>query len=426
MLKNIVEETCNSPGTTTAILLGGAVDGRLPFIHPATFANGDTVFYAIRGLVSGVVQTEWGIGTVASGPPTQLSRTTVVGNSAGTTARLNFTGAVRVYNETLAEFETYRKSNGLLNASPAAIGGSLWSGQATANVITAFTPVPFEDGVKPGTMMFIGVQAAPTGLVTVSVNGGAASPLLTGERARQCSVGDFFPGDLLTVVWDGANWRLLAPAQPSLVPVGAVLPYTGGGAPSRYLWPDGRNVSRTTYPALNALYAASGYPFGAGNGSTTFGLPDLRGRVLAGRDDLGGVDAARITGVLGTIAWTLGGVGGSQWLHAHNHGVTEGAHSHSFTGTAHNHGVNDPQHDHFMDQVLRNLGGTGSLGGGGSITAGGFSTGNNSTGITIQNATAGGTVGAATTGLSVNSNGAGNAQNLQPMLVLNWILFAGT
>lgn len=51
--------------------------------------------------------------------------------------------------------------------------------------------------------------------------------------------------------------------------------------------PDGRELKRADYPRLNARYAAMGYPFGAGNGTTTFNIPDVRGRALVGRDTMG-------------------------------------------------------------------------------------------------------------------------------------------
>jgi microcystin-dependent protein len=64
-------------------------------------------------------------------------------------------------------------------------------------------------------------------------------------------------------------------------------------APSGYLKANGALVSRTSYAAL---FAAIGTTFGAGDGSTTFALPDLRGEFLRGWDDGRGVDAGRVFG----------------------------------------------------------------------------------------------------------------------------------
>lgn len=68
----------------------------------------------------------------------------------------------------------------------------------------------------------------------------------------------------------------------AVVPVGVVLPYAGSVLPSGglYLFCDGSEVSRSTY---SDLFAAIGTSYGIGNGSTTFNLPDLRGRVPTGK-----------------------------------------------------------------------------------------------------------------------------------------------
>ena len=62
-------------------------------------------------------------------------------------------------------------------------------------------------------------------------------------------------------------------------PPGMIVPYGGSRAPAGWLLCDGSAVSRSTYAAL---FAAIGTAFGTGNGSSTFTLPDLRGRVPAG------------------------------------------------------------------------------------------------------------------------------------------------
>lgn len=64
-------------------------------------------------------------------------------------------------------------------------------------------------------------------------------------------------------------------------PVGKVSAYAGSSAPSGWLLCDGSAVSRTTYAAL---FAIIGTVFGSGNGSTTFNLPNSKGRAIVGRD----------------------------------------------------------------------------------------------------------------------------------------------
>ena len=75
------------------------------------------------------------------------------------------------------------------------------------------------------------------------------------------------------------SWEYLsAPVATASVPVGASMEWNKSSVPSGYLLEDGRAVSRTTY---SALFAVIGTTYGAGNGSTTFNLPDSRGRVAA-------------------------------------------------------------------------------------------------------------------------------------------------
>jgi phage-related tail fiber protein len=83
----------------------------------------------------------------------------------------------------------------------------------------------------------------------------------------------------------------LANAQLGLA--GAVAPFARSTAPTGWLKANGATVSRSTYAAL---FAAIGTTFGAGDGSTTFVLPDLRGEFLRGWDDGRGVDTPRAFG----------------------------------------------------------------------------------------------------------------------------------
>lgn len=103
-----------------------------------------------------------------------------------------------------------------------------------------------------------------------------------------------------------------APAwdSPFILPSGAVMPYAGATEPSGWLFCYGQNVSRTTYAAL---FAVLGTTYGSGDGSTTFALPDLRGRVVAGQDDMGGTSASRLTNQSGGLDGdVLGATGGAE------------------------------------------------------------------------------------------------------------------
>jgi microcystin-dependent protein/sporulation protein YlmC with PRC-barrel domain len=73
--------------------------------------------------------------------------------------------------------------------------------------------------------------------------------------------------------------KLATAAQQALVPAGAVMAFAMNSAPSGWLAADGSNVNRTTYASL---FSAIGTTYGAGDGSTTFDLPDLRGYFVRG------------------------------------------------------------------------------------------------------------------------------------------------
>lgn len=130
--------------------------------------------------------------------------------------------------------------------------------------------------------------------------------------------------------WRGAWQQLGAGAVLGSVP-GDVKLHAGATIPEGYILCDGQALDRVTYidlfDAINTIY-------GAGDGSTTFNVPDMRGRVIAGLD----AGAGRITDPAGN---TLGGV-----LGAETHALTENelrAHTHPATIDAvadHNHGAN--------------------------------------------------------------------------------------
>ncbi|MFO6418987.1 phage tail protein [Hylemonella sp. W303a] len=77
------------------------------------------------------------------------------------------------------------------------------------------------------------------------------------------------------------------------VPVGAVMSFAGSTCPSGWLSAAGSEVNRATYPDL---FSYIGTTYGAGNGSTTFRLPELRGEFVRGLDNGRGVDSGRALG----------------------------------------------------------------------------------------------------------------------------------
>ncbi len=115
---------------------------------------------------------------------------------------------------------------------------------------------------------------------------------------------------------------------PSPVPTGGIVAYGGTSAPSGYLMADGSLVSRTTYAAL---FTAIGTAFGAGDGMTTFGLPDLRQRFPLGK-------AASGTG--STLGETGGLIDHTHTGPSHTHALTvDLSHTHTIPNFLHSHNV---------------------------------------------------------------------------------------
>jgi microcystin-dependent protein len=146
----------------------------------------------------------------------------------------------------------------------------------------------------------------------------------------------------------------------------------------------GRTGSGTTAAEAATDYAAN----------KTIVIPDLRGRVVAGADNMGGSTASRITVAGGNFAGTTNGLAGG----LQNHTLTMAQLA------AHSHGVTDPGHFHTAKHTNNpSLNGTGA----GVDTSDG-----------IPNMTD-----TKTTGITINSAGSGNAHPiLQPTMILNKII----
>lgn len=284
----------------------------------------------------------------------------------------------------------------------------------------------------------------------------------------------------ITVQADG---RISAISAAVTFMVGEVKLWPVSTPPAGFLNCDGSAVSRTTY---SNLYNLIGTTFGAGDGSTTFNLPDMRARVPVGWDS--GAGTGRVTsGTSGVDSSTVGASGGDQRLQLHVHAITDPGHSHGVTDPGHNHGISDPGHNHGTNdpghahgiadpghshgvsdpghlhaegssapgnsfgggsasteilnfdtegaRVYNNVNtstngtGIGIDGSGTGVGVYGNTTGVSNqasgTGVSVNSNTTGVTTNSATTGVATVSTGNGVAQNMQPSLVLNYIIFAG-
>lgn len=202
----------------------------------------------------------------------------------------------------------------------------------------------------------------------------------------------------------------------ALTPTGTVSDFAGLNAPSGWLMCYGQAISRTTYANL---FSIIGTTFGVGNGSTTFNVPDLRGRVVAGQDDMGGSSANRLTGSFtGSVDGDVFGSTGGQ--EAHTLLITEiPSHNHNFNDPGHNHGVYDPGHSHTSNKrFLQDVGSGGNIAnpGGGSVFRGlsDLAINGSGTGIGIYGNT---------TGITIQPSGGDQAHNVvQPTIILNKII----
>jgi microcystin-dependent protein len=101
------------------------------------------------------------------------------------------------------------------------------------------------------------------------------------------------------------------------IPSGVVFPFAGTAAPYGYLVCDGSAISRTEYPAL---FSAIGTSHGQGDGSTTFNLPDYRGRFMRGVDGAAGRDPDKASRSAAAAGGNTGdAVGSAQGDNVGNH-----------------------------------------------------------------------------------------------------------
>jgi microcystin-dependent protein len=117
----------------------------------------------------------------------------------------------------------------------------------------------------------------------------------------------------------------------SFVPAGAVMAFAMNLVPTGWLHANGSAVSRTTYSALWTALGTTSSPYGQGDGSTTFNLPDLRGYFVRGS----GVNSD------GTASGTFGAKQADQFQ-THGHSASSnstGAHTHSVIQTIDNNGA---------------------------------------------------------------------------------------
>ena len=188
-----------------------------------------------------------------------------------------------------------------------------------------------------------------------------------------------------------------------VLPVGTVAMFATSVIPAKWLLCSGGAVNRTTYAEL---YAIIGTQYGAGNGTTTFTLPNFFGRSPMQAE---GTYLAGTGAVAGAFTHTLI----TQEIPSHNHALTDPGHIHTLT---------DPGHAH--NEQITNAAFKGGAAGANSTF--GAATSNNAARATTDSNTTGLTVQSHTTGITEGNTGGGGAHsNLHPVLAMNFMIYAG-
>lgn len=190
---------------------------------------------------------------------------------------------------------------------------------ATGGTSTAYTVTSYEvfDTLAHmnGAMVAFTPHTTNGATVTLNVDGLGAKPLRSAP-STELLAGVLIQGTPYVATYNNSDavWYLQSfYGNPYSIPLGGGLPFFGSTAPnSSFVFPYGQQISQTTYSALYALF---GNTYGTATGGMFF-LPDIRGRVIAGKDDMGGSAASRLTssgaGFGGSGAATLGATGGAE------------------------------------------------------------------------------------------------------------------
>ena len=218
-------------------------------------------------------------------------------------------------------------------------------------------------------------------------------------------------------------------ALDATMPIGALIDFAGSAAPSGWLLCDGRAVSRSIY---SDLFAVLGTSWGAGDGSTTFRLPNTPGRATVATGTVTDSNGNNVAFAFGQTAGAV--LQNIQQAHLPAYNLTAaaaGTHSHgNSTGIAgaHNHTV-DSQGDHSHTYISPATPGPVMFSGGPFGVAGTTTT--STDGAHIHNVSyvdnhAHGIVPDGSHTHTVPSGGGGQAVNmLSPVIVMNKIIFAG-
>ena len=344
---------------------GGSNDGEVSLI------NGETAFIFANGTGSNSIVTKVNVGAKLG------DNLDVTGKSIVTTSNGNIVLAPNGTGDVQVDADTFRVGDTDADATITTNGtGDLILRTNNATTSGTFVIADGADG---------DITVAPNGTGKFTITG--SNIVFEGATAddHETTFAITDPTADRTITFPDASGTVALSADvSSAVPPGTVLATARSSAPTGYLLCDGAAVSRSTY---SDLFSAISTTYGTGDGSSTFNLPDLRGRVAVGKDDMGGSAAGNITNTGNLDGDVLGDTGGLE-----THALLE---------------AQLPSHTH----------GSGSLSGSGGITLG-ANTGGVNTG-------AGSAVNAATITISGSTGSTGSNSphnNIQPSIILNYMI----
>jgi microcystin-dependent protein len=275
-------------------------------------------------------------------------------------------------------------------------GALVTSGSSAAYTVTSSQQ--FDSLTRlSGQVVAFSPHTTNTGACTLNVDSLGAKPLRSAPGV-ELPAGTIIQGTPYVALFnnsDGALYLQNFYGNPYGVPIGGMLDFVGSTTPnSSFVFPTGQAISRTTYATLFSLTSTT---YGSGDGSTTFNVIDMTGRVGAMKE----ASATRLTSsFFGGNSTTLGATGGLE----SNTLTTAQLASHSHANT-----LNDLGHTHSGIYVSSGFAASAGVTGAGAPNYGtpGTSGSNNSTPMSITNANA----------------GSGSAHNnVQPTIIVNKIL----
>ena len=299
------KQSTDTAGTGTLVLSAAASNARS--FQAAFGAAARRIQYCIQWSTG----FEIGYGDFDGGSPGSLTRATILASS-------NSGGLVALPAGTKDVFSV---------VDPAAREVIAIAGTANLALADLGNTVVFSGGAA-ATLNLPAVAAVASGAGWLVLNVGSAALTIDPNASEtingQASIA-LMPGMTAHILRSGAGWVAGIFGHGRLI--GEYVQVAGPNLPPFCVWPNGQNLSRSSYATL---FAAIGTTYGAGDGAISFGTPDVRGRALFGLDNLGGVAASRITsGVSGINAAALGNAGGDQRIGTHGHAASQAAHNHT-------------------------------------------------------------------------------------------------